>query len=61
MECKITALTAMSKEQKNALANIWRLYELIQRWGKSKPTVTIEDVKRLIEENNIKLQGNHQV
>lgn len=38
-----------------------KLVEKFQSWGKSKPMVTIEDVKRLIEENNAKLQGKPQV
>ena len=37
-----------------------KLIEKIQSWGKSKPLVTIEDVKRLIEENNAALKRSGQ-
>ena len=38
-----------------------KLLEKFQNWGKSKPSVTLEDVKRLIEEHEMKLSGKPQV
>ena len=42
-----------------------KLYEKFQNWGKSKPSITLEDVKRLIEEqlekNNAELRKSIQL
>ena len=38
-----------------------KVSEKFQNWRKSQPSVTLEDVRRLIEENNAKLQGKPQV
>ena len=35
--------------------------EMFRKWGTSAPSITLEDVRRLIEENNVKLRGNPQV
>ncbi len=35
--------------------------EMFRKWGKSAPSITLEDVRRLIEENNMKLKGSPQV
>ena len=35
--------------------------EMFQKWGTSAPSITLEDVRRLIEENNMKLKGSPQV
>ena len=38
-----------------------KVSEKFQNWRKSQPSITLEDVRRLIEENNAKLQGKPQV
>ena len=38
-----------------------KVSEKFQNWRKSQPSVTLEDVRRLIEENNAKLQGKPQI
>ena len=38
-----------------------KLKELVQKWGKSTPSITLEDVRRLIEENNARTAGKAQV
>ena len=38
-----------------------RAREVLQKIGKTAPSVTLEDVRRLIEENNVKLRGSSQV
>ena len=38
-----------------------KLKELVQKWGKSTPSMTLEDVRRLIEENNARTAGKAQV
>ena len=35
--------------------------KMLQSFGKSTPSITLEDVRRLIEENNMKLSGKAQV
>ena len=35
--------------------------EMFRKWGTSAPSITLEDVRRLIEENNMKLKGSPQV
>ena len=37
-----------------------KLKEAAQKWGKSTPSITLEDVKRLIEENNARMSGKAQ-
>ena len=37
-----------------------KLKELVQKWGKSTPSMTLEDVRRLIEENNTRTAGKAQ-
>ena len=38
-----------------------KLFEKFQNWGKSAPSITLEDVKRLIEENNVELRKSLQI
>ena len=38
-----------------------KLVEKIQNWRKSQPSVTLDDVRRLIEEHDAKLAGKPQV
>ena len=38
-----------------------KLVEKIQNWRKSQPSITLEDVRRLIEENNARMSGKAQV
>ena len=35
--------------------------EVAQKWGRVTPSITLDDVRRLIEENNAKLAGKPQV
>ena len=37
-----------------------KLKELVQKFGKSTPSITLEDVRRLIEENNTRTAGKAQ-
>ena len=37
-----------------------KLKELVQKFGKSTPSITLEDVRRLIEENNARTAGKAQ-
>ena len=37
-----------------------KLKELVQKFGKSTPSITLEDVRRLIEENNTRTAGKTQ-
>ena len=37
-----------------------KMQERIKTLGKSTPSITLEDVKRLIEENNVKVLGKAQ-
>ena len=38
-----------------------KLKDVAQKWGKGTPSITLEDVRRLIEENNAKVLGKPQV
>lgn len=35
--------------------------ETVQKWGKATPSITLEDVQRLIEQNNARMAGKAQV
>ena len=37
-----------------------KMQERLKTLGKSTPSITLEDVKRLIEENNVKVLGKAQ-
>ena len=37
-----------------------KLKETVQKWANSTPSITLEDVKRLIEENNARTSGKVQ-
>ena len=38
-----------------------KVQEMLKKWRNTAPSITLEDVRRLIEENNVKLRGNPQV
>ena len=38
-----------------------KVSEKFQNWRKSQPSITLEDVRRLIEENNARMSGKAQV